>query len=123
MDVMGKTLPARTTINHLRPAPKSASIGSLSGREGPKVQAKPTSKGSSSSSESSGSDHYVVEKIVDHKQQPNGGYSYLVKWKGWNEDSNSWVAQGDFDGLALINKYWKELGQVLKAAARVAKKK
>jgi len=51
---------------------------------------------------------FEVEKILDHKEEPNGSYKYLVKWKNYDDSENSWVKDTDFDSKKLINKYWEE---------------
>ena len=58
--------------------------------------------------------HYVVEKIVDHKKNKDGSYSYYVKWKGWDSKDNTWQKIEDFDGLTPIKKYWKCVGTSVK---------
>ena len=52
-------------------------------------------------------EHYVVEKILDHKKVDNE-YQYLVKWKGYGSEFNSWETVDCFDGLDTISKYWKD---------------
>jgi hypothetical protein len=37
-----------------------------------------------------------------------GGYSYWVKWKGYPDSENSWVKANEFQGQAVILKYWRE---------------
>ena len=49
---------------------------------------------------------FVIEKIVDHRKQ-DGVFDYLVKWKDYGIKDNTWVPVEDFDGLAMIHKYWK----------------
>ncbi|KAL6042327.1 hypothetical protein QOT17_024488 [Balamuthia mandrillaris] len=39
--------------------------------------------------------HYEVEKILNHDSPPSDCY-YLVKWKGYPDLNNSWVAAKDF---------------------------
>ena len=49
---------------------------------------------------------FVIEKIVDHRKR-DGVFDYLVKWKDYGIKDNTWVPVEDFDGLAMIHKYWK----------------
>jgi transposase InsO family protein len=51
---------------------------------------------------------FEVERIIKHKQE-EGIKFYWVKWKGYDSNSNSWVAEKDFDDLEMIRDYWKEL--------------
>ena len=51
---------------------------------------------------------FEVEKILDHKEEADGSFKYLVKWKNNDESENSWVKDSDFDSKKLINKYWEE---------------
>jgi transposase InsO family protein len=50
---------------------------------------------------------YRVEKILSDKQE-GGIRFYLVKWEGYEDSSNSWVAESDFDDIEIIRNYWKE---------------
>jgi hypothetical protein len=54
------------------------------------------------------SESYEVEKILDHKEEPDGSFKFLVKWKNFDESENSWVKDSDFNSKKLINKYWEE---------------
>ena len=51
-------------------------------------------------------DHFVIEKVINHRNN-KGNLDYLVKWKGYGPEDNSWVPVEDFDGLAEIQKYWR----------------
>ena len=53
-------------------------------------------------------EHFEVEKIVDHQLEGVNGWKYLVKWKGYSDDENTWVRCEDFDSTLPIQKYWKE---------------
>ncbi|KAK4520328.1 uncharacterized protein ATC70_008462 [Mucor velutinosus] len=51
------------------------------------------------------SNAYVVEAIINHKgSAPN--YKYLVKWKGYSEDWNSWKPPSLFDSPDVVKQYW-----------------
>jgi hypothetical protein len=54
--------------------------------------------------------HYSVEAIRDHRIVSNQ-YEYLVKWKRYPEDENSWVKTKDFNNTLPIKKYWKKQQQ------------
>ena len=36
------------------------------------------------------------------------GYEYLVRWKDYKEEDDSWIHESMFDGDKLIKHYWKE---------------
>ena len=46
-------------------------------------------------------------KAINHRNN-KGTLDYLVKWKGYGPEDNSWVPVEDFDGLAKIQEYWKK---------------
>ena len=48
---------------------------------------------------------YEVERVKDHKGNP-GSYQYLVKWKGYEEET--WEPQSNFLDDKVIQGYWKE---------------
>ena len=49
---------------------------------------------------------YEVKKIINHRLNQDGTYSYRVEWKGYGSRFNEWVDQKDFQGQELIRKYW-----------------
>lgn len=49
---------------------------------------------------------YVVEKILDDKQE-SGKRWYYVKWQGYDAEDNSWVNEDDFNDVDIIRQYWK----------------
>ena len=44
-------------------------------------------------------DAYKIEKIIKRKKDKNGGWIYLVKWKGYPEKFNSFVNEEDIKSL------------------------
>lgn len=55
-------------------------------------------------------EEYEIEAILDAKRGPfpDGRMGYLVKWKGYGEEENSWVDEEDAGNAhALIAEYWK----------------
>ncbi|KAI0687142.1 hypothetical protein C8T65DRAFT_712237 [Cerioporus squamosus] len=64
-------------------------------------------------------EEYEIEAILEAKNGsfPNGRTGYLVKWKGYGEEHNSWVDELDAQGAKeLIEEFWKNNSK--KAAAR-----
>ncbi|KAI7872636.1 hypothetical protein K492DRAFT_139124 [Lichtheimia hyalospora FSU 10163] len=51
---------------------------------------------------------YEVQYIITHKKVLDS-YEYLVKWKNYRKDNNSWVKQCDFIDKDLISKYWNSI--------------
>ncbi|CAI2163672.1 2605_t:CDS:2, partial [Funneliformis geosporum] len=49
---------------------------------------------------------FEVEAIIDHCVRSNGSVEYLLKWKGFGEDENSWVSEEDMNAPALTRLYW-----------------
>lgn len=49
---------------------------------------------------------FEIEAIINH-QGAAPRYKYLVKWKGYSDDNNSWVPAADFNDVDIIKKYWK----------------
>lgn len=64
------------------------------------------------------SDHYEVEKILDHKG-PASNRQYLVKWKYYPDSDNSWIKANAFDAPQLIQTYWK--GKQTRSSSRKKK--
>ncbi|CAG8628585.1 9046_t:CDS:2 [Funneliformis caledonium] len=50
--------------------------------------------------------YFEVENIVNHYTETNGAFRYLLKWKGYNEEDNSWVNEEDISAPSLIRLYW-----------------
>ncbi len=48
---------------------------------------------------------YTVQKIIDHRGDV-GSYEYLVKWKDYTSDYNTWEPQASFNDTNCITKYW-----------------
>ncbi|ORX46052.1 hypothetical protein DM01DRAFT_1294078 [Hesseltinella vesiculosa] len=57
--------------------------------------------------------HYVVEAIIAHRPIKNkkGIYEYLIRWKGYNADEDTWQVFEDFDNVNTIISYWRKLGK------------
>ena len=52
---------------------------------------------------------YVVEAIIDHKGEP-GAREYLVRWKNYTKEDDSWIPSQNFTDPEIVNQYWRRLG-------------
>ena len=51
---------------------------------------------------------FTVLKILKHRGAP-GSYEYLVQWKNYSSDHNSWEPESNFNDSTCITKYWSTL--------------
>jgi hypothetical protein len=56
-----------------------------------------------------GDDVYEVDTIVDNRQTSDGTWEYLVKWKGYSEEENSWEPAPNISANTL-QQFWKRKG-------------
>jgi hypothetical protein len=54
-----------------------------------------------------GDDVYEVEELRDRRQNDNNQWEYLVKWKGYGEEENSWEAGCNISANTL-KAFWKK---------------
>jgi transposase InsO family protein len=64
---------------------------------------------------------YEVEEILDHEKDGKT-CKYFVKWKGYDEENNSWVQENEFDDEPIISRYWKQITKEQKEAKKVETK-
>jgi hypothetical protein len=48
-----------------------------------------------------GEERYEVEEIIDSRMRGRR-LQYLVRWKGYEREENSWISEGDLDAPNLI---------------------
>ncbi|KAH0794023.1 chromobox protein 3-like isoform X2 [Histomonas meleagridis] len=53
-------------------------------------------------------DVYEVEKILAHKIGTNGKRRFLLKWKGYGYDDNTWEAEENLNCPELLDEYLKK---------------
>ncbi|KAI9243211.1 hypothetical protein BDA99DRAFT_449277 [Phascolomyces articulosus] len=49
---------------------------------------------------------YKIEDIIQHKITDGHKYTFLVKWKGYENKDNSWVKEDDFNEKDIIKDYF-----------------
>lgn len=54
-----------------------------------------------------GEKEYVVEDIIDHKETDNG-LSFLIRWKGYDADGDTWELETDLSCPAIVKRYRRE---------------
>ena len=97
MDSDGKALDRRMTVQMLKPVDDVTSSG---GRMNESIN----------NNTDSDDKHYEVSGILNHRlNRKKKGYDYLVRWKNTTEDDDSWVNESDFDDMAVIKRYWKQV--------------
>ncbi|CEJ00929.1 hypothetical protein RMCBS344292_14969 [Rhizopus microsporus] len=52
---------------------------------------------------------YIIEAIIDHRGEP-GNREYLVRWKNYTKEDDSWIPPENFTDPVAINQYWRRLG-------------
>jgi len=62
-------------------------------------------------------DDYIVESILD-KRITNGVVEYLLKWKGYTEDDNTWEPRANLECPELIDEFERERKKEEKAAGK-----
>ncbi|PAA66764.1 hypothetical protein BOX15_Mlig029595g1, partial [Macrostomum lignano] len=63
------------------------------------------------------SDEYIVEKILQMRIH-QGKKQYLIKWKGYGPEENSWVPEENCDCPDIVEAFERERKQSRDAAAR-----
>ena len=52
---------------------------------------------------------YEVEKVVDHRLV-GGTIEFLLRWKGYSQDDDTWTAESDMSCHNLVEDYFQTLG-------------
>lgn len=81
----------------------------MSQRQALSVSSESSSSSSVVPSESSDEDTYEVEKIMDHRVDPKGRRRFLLKWKGYGHEDDTWEKEENLNCPDLINEYMKSV--------------
>lgn len=54
-------------------------------------------------------EEYVVEKILKHKITKRNKVEFYLKWKGFNEEDNTWEPAENLNCPELIDAYLKDI--------------
>ncbi|KAG1530135.1 hypothetical protein G6F51_013934 [Rhizopus arrhizus] len=49
---------------------------------------------------------YDVQAIIQHKGNNTSNYKYLVRWKGYPPEYDTWEPASSFDDMSMIEQYW-----------------
>ena len=65
---------------------------------------------------------YEVEAIVAERRLPGGRVEFLLKWKGWPDDDNTWETEATLGGCPGVLRSWqrrqRERGPEAQAGSR-----
>ena len=53
-----------------------------------------------------GEERYEVEEVIDSRIYRKK-LQYLVRWRGYGHEENSWLMEGDIDAPELIAKFYR----------------
>ncbi|CAO3681071.1 unnamed protein product [Rhizopus stolonifer] len=59
------------------------------------------------------SEYYEVEKLLNHHLYEDGEYEYLIKWKDYSDENNTWEAESNISEN-LIEAYWASKEKVIR---------
>jgi hypothetical protein len=66
---------------------------------------------------------YIIEKVIDHRDFKNKKREFLVQWKGYGPEENTWVPDRELKHSDALREYLDKLQSVEAPAARMTSKK
>merc|ERR1712184_211984 len=69
---------------------------------------------SSADEEEPGEGEFEVESIADRRCKKGGKIEYLIKWKGYEDDSNTWEPKENLQCFDLMDEYEEKFGDINK---------
>ncbi len=106
-NMLGDILPRRQTIDMLKPISQMVVTTPENEVQGNQI---------------ANNQFFEIQKILDHKQE-NNGYHYLIRWKGYSKEHDSWEPASNIADISIITKYWKKIKQVQRELRNKVKNK